>query len=741
VVKSVTVPLVCDHGRSGYSLEISSLPGRPELEIPISDTGGFAGIRLVEGHEYRFRWHGPECDLYTEPSELFLRDDDSGRTGRLRTGLSVGYVEVKLRTAAGPIGSVELLVRSRKLAFDDEYQWMLRDLASWMAELLMERFAASGTFFEQDHERDAPTAYQQFEFLRALLRSDSFRAAFQEILGRPNVKWIETTEDVPLGVSLRSTASTAKALSRVGYRPGGHATAYSSSRVQRVRTDATHDTTPNRFIKYALEHWLDVLGDLENSLSMAAQTAPVLRGRREVAALSAELTSLLSEDLFRSVKRLTRFPGDDQVLQKREGYRDVFRAFIEFELGAVLSWRKPSSFSVSSRDIATLYEYWAFVQLARTISSLAGSSLDLKPLLRVDSRRLTVGIEKGQEQIFTGRVHRGGRWLAVQLWFNRTYSFPAGSWSRTLRPDYSLTIAPEGNTTRPFEVVVLHFDAKYRVQFIQQFLGGEESPADEDAVQDQELRLRGEATPGDVMKMHAYRDAIRRTSGAYVLYPGGDAEVGRPPLREFHELLPGLGAFVLRPSESGLICGDRQLSEFLSEVFDHASRRLTHHERDRYWHQQVYEPQLARSYVSLSKPPANTTVLLGFVKSAAHWDWIRKTSSYNMRVPGRAGGVDPEAALLQCQLVLLYCPMTGDLALGRPVVDPDVLPVDVLRATGYPQPGGTEYWVVQLSWIEQPNWLREISPQRIRSLMEISGSPYGAPMMTTWAEINSIQDQ
>ncbi len=48
------------------------------------------------------------------------------------------------------------------------------------------------------------------------------------------------------------------------------------------------------------------------------------------------------------------------------------------------------------------------------------------------------------------------------------------------------------------------------------------------------------------LKMHAYRDAIRRTAGAYVLYPGDD----QPKTKKgFHEIIPGLGAFAIRPSD------------------------------------------------------------------------------------------------------------------------------------------------------------------------------------------------
>ena len=83
-----------------------------------------------------------------------------------------------------------------------------------------------------------------------------------------------------------------------------------------------------------------------------------------------------------------------------------------------------------------------------------------------------------------------------------------------------------------------------------------------------------------LLKMHAYRDAIRRTAGAYVLFPGNDSV---SPYREFQEVLPGLGAFVLRPASSPSESGRTAIEKFLSDVVDHVADRATQHERDRFW--------------------------------------------------------------------------------------------------------------------------------------------------------------
>jgi uncharacterized protein len=224
-----------------------------------------------------------------------------------------------------------------------------------------------------------------------------------------------------------------------------------------------------------------------------------------------------------------------------------------------------------------------------------------------------------------------------------------------------------------------------------------------------------------------------------VLYPGGDAEVDKAPLREYHELLPGLGAFVLRPTEDGGVLGDRQLREFISQVVDHAALRFTQHERDRYWHEQVYgDHTLGRQLFprhEVGGPPPTASVLLGFVKDAAHWAWIERTRSYNLRSLGRVGGVDPESALLQSQLALLYCLQANRVRLARLLADPELVSRKEVIASRYPSPQGDAYWCVQIGWVGQSNWLDGITASNIVELLKQQGLVYGAPALMSWVEL------
>ena len=136
------------------------------------------------------------------------------------------------------------------------------------------------------------------------------------------------------------------------------------------RPDGTSpNNVANRFVKFALLHWLEMamemLATLETTSGPAAE-----RGVREARAVRNKLHVLLSEELFREVDDLTQFPSNDQVIQRREGYRDIYQAYLLSQVAAQLSWVGGNAvYGAGQKDVATLYEYWAFLQLAVVVST------------------------------------------------------------------------------------------------------------------------------------------------------------------------------------------------------------------------------------------------------------------------------------------------------------------------------------------------------------------------------------
>jgi uncharacterized protein len=751
-VEEVRLPLLDADGQAVGTLTIALLPNGKSSVVPILiDSRGdavrdddVAEIQLLEGAEYRYEWQGLSNQaLEVEPVEAFQPDTRDGRTGRIRPGLYTGSMRVTVRQCGTHVGGVDIEVRSRKLNYLDEYRWMLSDIADQMTELVMDRFAASSTRFVTDESRDARTLYQRFAFLQALIASESFQVALNEIVRRPHVAWEELTEAVRPEQPIRGNGSLVRQLSRPGTRvawPGGPMSSI-PHRIESIRTEATHDTTPNRFVRFALERWRQVVSEIEQGLLAGAASSPAdRRGLREVAQVLAQLDEVLHHDLFRELGPLSRFPGDDLVLQKREGYRDVFRAYLEFELAAKLSWQGGDSvYGAGQRDVATLYEYWVFLQLAQTVAGQLGGSFDMTKLIELKDDGLNVVLKSGREIVLTGEAIRHGRKLTIDLCFNRTFSSGRGltqhgSWSLPMRPDYTIIVSPSKDEAAAFEPVLVHFDAKYRVHMVNELFGHDEDLGTD--VQSDMVIKRTGALRADVLKMHAYRDAIRRSAGAYVLYPGDDQGKAFP---EYHELLPGLGAFALRPTAQGPAAGVTALSRFISDILSHVAIQLTAHERSQAELAKIYESSvdLGHNHLLRDQPPGSTSVLLGWVKSKEHWDWIRRHQSYNVRASGRHGGKRIDEPLLSCQMLLLYGPGGLPPMLARIISDPTLVKEASMLGSDYPAPNG-DYLCVEIRWMNQSAWLEGIDAMQLDALASTAGAIKGEPVMVSWQQIRNV---
>lgn len=723
--------------RSAHSQELWASAGevRPDASVPV--------FEVIEGSEYRYEWAfvRGESPVVTEPQELFEADDLSGRTGRLRPHLSTGTVDASLVAAGKTLLCFAFEVRSRKLNYKSEYRWMLRDVAAHMTELVMQRFAASRMGFEVDERRGAVTLYEQFEFLRAALQGETLRQAFARILLAPHASWEVMSELVPASRGVKSTAASTKHLARGGGLriPITHIPGLSSvpEQVRSFRTEQTLDTIPNRFVLYALEHWHGLLWRLTDALGRKSDSLVVLRARREVRDVLAYISEFLDAPFLRGVGRLNHFPSSNQVVQKREGYRDFYRIFIEVELAAMLTWHtKDTSYRAGQRDVAELYEFWTFVQIGGIVGDLIGKPFLLAPLLKASSDGLTINLRSGQESVLTGELVRAGRRMHIALHFNRTFDANSpgrSSWTRPMRPDITLSVTPLDASAAEPEPTHIHFDAKYRVQALEEIFGLSADEGDGGATGAAGSRV-GTVKRDDLLKMHSYRDAIRRTAGAYVLYPGSAGE--SQEFREYHELLPGLGAFVLRPTEGGVPSGAHAVRTFIDRVLDQAALRFTQHERSANWLTEVYGPERANNMYA--EPPAQASVLLGFLKSEGHWQWVRRTRTYNVRTQPRSGGVPKHAALLQSQLLLLYCPESGRVELLRIVGEVEMVSAEAMAQTGYPEPQG-DYWCVQVSFLRHEEWLAGLTAEDVDKHVLNSAGIRGAPTLASWGTVCSLR--
>jgi DNA-binding transcriptional regulator YhcF (GntR family) len=352
---------------------------------------------------------------------------------------------------------------------------------------------------------------------------------------------------------------------------------------------------------------------------------------------------------------------------------------LKFDLAAKLIWKGGDNvYDAGKKDIATLYEYWLFF----TLLDLLKEVFEIEPksiaeLIQYDKGQLSLNLKQGTAIAMKGVYKSPSRNLNIQFSYNRSFgggkTFPdSGSYTTTLRPDYTLSIWPEEiKEARDAEIAELithiHFDAKYKVKNFYELIS---KSKDEELTEEENIELikeeieevkKGTFKNQDLLKMHAYKDAIRRTGGAYVLYPGEGKD---EPFRGFHELIPGLGAFVIKPNKDD---EDKEhLKTFIKKVIANFINRASQREYTAIKIHDIHKVKKDDSnilneampeYLDLAKKekliPDETFVLVGYCKNNLNVDWYKKEGKYNFRMDDDKGSLSLETNVVNAKYLLL----------------------------------------------------------------------------------------
>lgn len=581
---------VCADLPSGWKARADSSGASP-APISINGNGEVELVRLLETQAYEWAIVGDSGKRWRVTSTLenkirqrwsIRKRENFPPEGRFTVVNHLGYAEMTVCDEDGDeILRIPLELISGKFDFDTEYRRMTEDIAAFCEQLLLVWDAPTSLRFSADASNAANLMLERFLFLRSFLTDEKLGRILEMIGRKPHSRLVSNKEWKPAGMA----GSTDYLSNPSGMLRDWHRRAVGRSvpgQVMDVRKDETHDTAPNRFLKFALSRFRHLCAEVHE---LKGDSSPI---GCEASGLMHHLDGILTRGFFRDIGQLERLPLDNQTLQKGEGYREVLRAWILSEAAATLNWKgREESYQGATRDVATLYEYWIFLKLHGILSGIPGMrniSAGEQDFISSAEGEIMIRLKCGEPSRSCFMLEReGADCLRVDLHYERT--FKAGgtatsgrSYSRNFRPDYTLSIYPERFATEKDaedagEIAHLHFDAKYRVSKINQIFGDEnDADDDKDYLVDEKTAEKTESTyqRGDLLKMHTYNDALRQTIGSYVLYPGNDDR--RESMRKFHEIAPGVGALIMKPGNT--VCLDA-LEGFLREIFHHQSDRFT----------------------------------------------------------------------------------------------------------------------------------------------------------------------
>lgn len=635
--------------------------------------------QLMEGCEYEYRFEDKDLkfddNLLVRPSQ-----DIKESRGRIVTGNYVGTLHLKIKNPQDEIvGLIDFEVRSKKTSYREDYRKMLADITTYYTELLMISSSPVTQQFEPNNEEESITLYQRFAFVKSIIDSEDFEDAIHKILYNPVRKWTETIVEKPITAVKRIGRSGIKQIATAYNRmdlgddiviDGGIKSVPRELKVAYKRD--TIDTPENRFVKYVLTSFHAFCRGIQD-LKHAADDQRLMN---EAIACCSKLESMLQDGFFKEINQPQVIALNSPVLQKREGYREVLQAWTIFDMAAKLTWKGGDNvYRAGKRNVAALYEYWLFFKLLELISE----KFDLNPkeksaLVHLDNEHINLDLKQGKMIVVGGDYKSEHRNLKVRFYYNRTFAHnkhinERGSWTTTMRPDYTLSIwtgnisekeAEEQNT-----IVHIHFDAKYKVEQILLLNEYDHKEFDENDIDEELAETLNEIKQAeqvgmykraDLLKMHAYNDAIRRTGGSYVLYPGTNESA----LRGFHEIIPGLGAFPVNPNsfEEDAVA----IKQFIDDLIRHFLNRISQREIRAYNDYETFKDEpVDWVYERMIEPygdnrhliPAKTNVIIGFCKDENHLKWILENKCYNTRTGTQNGSLRLNDKITTAKYLLL----------------------------------------------------------------------------------------
>ena len=671
------IPIVGKNGSVKLLIYPQSSNAKVFEEVEPQD--GESRWQLVEGEEYEYAFEG---DYHFKEHELVRPSKSSPSRGWIKTGIYVGCLTLTVTNKAGFEAEVSFEVRSVKMDYRTDYKTMLHDITSHFTDLVMMQGAPVTQRFEVDVNEDSQTLYQQFAFMKSLVDSEEFEEALNKILYNPIHKWTGTTieKDIcsvkKLGRQELKQIASSKNRLPLGEETtiGDHINSVPRRLSVSYKKDMV-DVAETRFVKFVLHSFASFCSNIQQCDNAKS------RLKTEAEMMANKLARWLSHSFFLGVSNLQTMTLNSPALQRKEGYREVLQAWMMSKLAAQITWKGGDNvYQAGKRNVAALYEYWVFFKLLDIVKETFHLELteeDEKKLVKPDHDHINLELRQGRRIMIGGIYRTDTRLLKVRLYYNRTFSTSdqlekSGSWTTSMRPDYTLSIWPgnieEGEAEEQDLIVHIHFDAKYKLNSI---LLNEKDPdethtfseedtdlSEEELIMNQEKQEeeKGIYKRVDLLKMHAYKDAIRRTSGAYILYPGSENK----RLKGFHEVLPGLGAFCLSPNS--IEKDSKEIEHFLHDILEHMLNRASQRERLSYHTYEIHKNEPSVVCESMPEPygsdrnliPEETFVLLGSFRDENHLKWILSNKIYNTRTDTGNGSVRLKQEISSAKYLLLH---------------------------------------------------------------------------------------
>lgn len=318
----------------------------------------------------------------------------------------------------------------------------------------------------------------------------------------------------------------------------------------------SNDTQENRFLKFAIQQISKRYEELRQRIEAIKTASDTLKAT--MLSTSNTLKRLQHHPFFRAIGKFKGRSQESMVLQKATGYSQVYRTWNLLRRAYSLN---DGLYRLQTKDIATLYEIWCFIEVSHIVKEqLYLEDDDVEHRNRMEMNGVfSWELGKGEHSRILFR--KDGVELAELVYNPKNADKENNNVGMKdlvvptvpQKPDIVLQLT-KNDLQQGMKMTYL-FDAKYRID-------GRDKGVDvppEDAIN----------------QMHRYRDAIyykdydanalkKEVIGGYILFPG-DGEPNDVAVSKFYTTIKevNIGAFPLRPKD---VENRKLLENFIDEL-------------------------------------------------------------------------------------------------------------------------------------------------------------------------------
>ena len=211
------------------------------------------------------------------------------------------------------------------------------------------------------------------------------------------------------------------------------------------------DIAENRFLKYFFEM-------IESLIKKLLENSKEGYIKDKLISFNDEIEYYLAQKFFNHISEMDYVPTNSQILQKKEGYREIFQYFLMLEFSYRLSCDEiTEQFKGFEKKLSELYEYWCYFKLLHVLNNMSVEKISFEDIFEMKDN-WSIRIKRGVKSLKKFRLNLYNHNIEIELYYNLRFTDKSKyrSYSLAFKPDYTLLIKIANVTN------YIHFDAKYR---------------------------------------------------------------------------------------------------------------------------------------------------------------------------------------------------------------------------------------------------------------------------------------